>query len=144
MTETEKEDQAEAKLEAGQIMQLREGMIAAGMPKAFVDSIPPEKLTDPEFLKRAVAMAQGLPIPTSGPMKDDKIVESPAFELPGMDEIMKMAGPLLEGFQKEMEKSGAELARMKAGLKTMFDQITHVQNELHAMNDGCLLAPKKK
>ncbi len=60
---------------------------------------------------------------------------------------MELAAPLLQSFKDEMEKSAAELARMKAGLKTMFDQITHIQSEIHAMNEGCLISanlPKKK
>jgi hypothetical protein len=125
------------------VKQLKEAMIAQGLPKSFVDSIPAEKLNDPDFLQRAVAAAQGLPIPTSGAMKSDEIVEAPGFNLPGMDEIMKMAGPLLESFQKEMQKSQDEIVRLKAGLKVMFDQTSHLVSELHAMNEGCLLAPKK-
>lgn len=144
MSDTKTEDEKEQELESEQIKQLKAAMIAQGLPREIVDSIPPEKLNDPEFLRRAAAAASGQPIPTVGVMMAQEKEEAPAFVIPDISEIMKMAGPLLESFKDEMQKSQDEIIRLKAGLKVMFDQTSHIVNELHAMNQGCLLSAKKK
>jgi hypothetical protein len=148
MTATNPDDVKEAKIAAEQLKQIRDGLKAQLGPAA--DLIPDEKLTDPEFLARAAQMVQTGAVKVEAPkepMAVGKVKELPGGEM-GIDiskmdisGIMEMAGPMLKKFEDEMERQLAEIGRMRAGLKPLYDNVTHLMNELHAMNDGCLLAP---
>ena len=132
----------EAVLDDEQRKQLRAGLKERLGPLA--DMIPDAKLNDPEFLVRAIAASQGQPIPTGTVAIEKKEQPAPEIKVEGIDmnAVMSMAGPMLKAFDDQMTRQLEEVQRLKAGLKVMFDHVSHLVTEIHAMNDGCLLAAK--
>lgn len=153
MTETEdKEEKKEEALKTEQYKQLREMMIAQGAPRNFIETIPDEKLNDPEFLKRAVMKAQGLPIPTEGTYvaKEKKPEQeegeaSVAGMLAGMSitDIMELVKPMMEGMKTQFANIESSVKQQKTGSAQMYDLLVHIRRDIHLMSGGCLVEQEK-